>query len=146
MVHLDGLDFGGHTSGGEGNDHTGLDDTSLNTTDRDCANTTNLVHVLKGKTEGLVGGARRRLDGVDSLDKGLSGVLALLGLTVPAYRPVSNSIRTEYKNVLPLYQGQLVEASIMLSPWKPEMGTKATVLGLYPTFLMKLETSLTISS
>jgi hypothetical protein len=33
----------------------------------------------------------------------------------------------------------------MLSPLKPEMGTKATVLGLNPTFLMKLETSLTIS-
>lgn len=27
VVHLDGLDLGGDTSGGEGNDHTGLDDT-----------------------------------------------------------------------------------------------------------------------
>src|SRR5438105_13054110 len=32
------------------------------------------------------------------------------------------------------------------SPCHPEMGTKATVLGLYPTFLMKLDVSLTISS
>ena len=34
----------------------------------------------------------------------------------------------------------------MLSPCQPEMGTKATVLGLYPTFLMKLDVSLIISS
>ena len=33
----------------------------------------------------------------------------------------------------------------MLSPCHPEMGTKATPLGLYPTFLMKLEVSLIIS-
>merc|ERR1711988_223001 len=30
----------------------------------------------------------------------------------------------------PLYQGQLVEGANMLSPLKPEMGTKGTVLGL----------------
>merc|ERR1712072_1237986 len=30
----------------------------------------------------------------------------------------------------PLYQGMLVVASIMLSPFQPEIGTKATVLGL----------------
>lgn len=47
--------------------------------------------------------------------------------------------------VQPLYQGQLVEGSIMLSPSKPEIGTKGTDLGLYPTFLMKLVTSLMIS-
>jgi len=33
----------------------------------------------------------------------------------------------------------------MLSPCHPEIGTKATVLGLYPTFLMKPEVSLIIS-
>ena len=33
----------------------------------------------------------------------------------------------------------------MLSPCQPEMGTKATDLGLYPTFLMKVEVSLIIS-
>merc|ERR1712093_417083 len=44
----------------------------------------------------------------------------------------------------PLYHGQLEELSIMLSPLNPEIGTKATVFGLYPTFLMKLEVSLVI--
>ena len=33
----------------------------------------------------------------------------------------------------PLYQDMLVEVSIMLSPCHPEMGTKATAAGLYPT-------------
>ena len=45
----------------------------------------------------------------------------------------------------PLYHGQLEETSIMLSPLKPEIGTKGTDLGTNPTFLMKLEVSLTIS-
>ena len=45
----------------------------------------------------------------------------------------------------PLYHGQFGETSIMLSPLKPEIGTKGTDLGLNPTFLMKLEVSLTIS-
>ena len=34
----------------------------------------------------------------------------------------------------PLYQDMLVEVSIMLSPCHPEMGTKATAAGLYPTY------------
>ena len=46
----------------------------------------------------------------------------------------------------PLYHGQLGELSIMLSPLKPEIGTKGTDFGLNPTFLMKLEVSLTISA
>lgn len=46
----------------------------------------------------------------------------------------------------PLNQLMLLDSSIMLSPCHPEMGTKATVLGLKPTFLMKLDVSLTISS
>merc|ERR1712036_23458 len=45
----------------------------------------------------------------------------------------------------PLYHGQLVEGSIMLSPLKPEIGTNGTCLGLKPTFLMKLDVSLMIS-
>src|SRR5258708_18148205 len=37
------------------------------------------------------------------------------------------------------------DSSNMLSPCHPEIGTKATALGLYPTFLMKLVVSLMIS-
>jgi hypothetical protein len=54
VVHLDGLDFSGDTSGSEGNHHTWLDDTSLDTANWHCADTANLVHVLEGKTEGKI--------------------------------------------------------------------------------------------
>jgi len=40
VVHLDGLDFGGDVGGGEGDDHTGLNYTSLNSANGDCADTT----------------------------------------------------------------------------------------------------------
>jgi hypothetical protein len=102
VVHLDGLDFSGDTSGGEGNDHTGLrklallqkkdhltylDHTSLNTSDWHCANTTNLVNILERKTEGLVGRTGRWVDGIDSLKEGLAGGLASLGLLLPTLVP-----------------------------------------------------------
>lgn len=67
--------------------HTWLDDTSLNTTDGHRADTTDLVHVLKGKTEGLVGRATWGLDGVDSLEKGLAGGGSSLGLLGPSLEP-----------------------------------------------------------
>jgi hypothetical protein len=86
VVHLDGLDFSGHTSGGEGDDHTGLDDTSLDTTDGDRANTTDLVHILEGKAEGLVGRTRWGLDGVNGLEQSLTGSLDL-DLLLPALVP-----------------------------------------------------------
>jgi len=54
VVHLDGLDFSGDVGGSEGDDHTGLEDTSLDTADGHSSNTTNLVHILQWKTEGLV--------------------------------------------------------------------------------------------
>lgn len=86
VVHLDGLDFSGHASRGEGNDHTGLDDTSLDTADRDCANTANLVDILEGQAEGLVGGTDGGVDGVDGLKEGLASSLGL-GLLLPALVP-----------------------------------------------------------
>merc|ERR1712226_724155 len=53
------------------------------------------------------------------------------------------SLRSTFQ---PLYQAMLVEVLIMLSPCQPEMGTKATAAGLYPTFLMNPLTSFWISS
>jgi hypothetical protein len=86
VVHLDGLDFSGDTSGGEGDDHTGLDDTSLNTTDGNRANAANLVDILEGKAEGLVGGTGGGVDGVNGLEEGLTSGLGL-GLLLPALVP-----------------------------------------------------------
>jgi hypothetical protein len=87
VVHLDGFDFSGDTSGGEGDDHTSLDDTSFNTTDGHRANTTNLVDILKRKTKGLVGRTGRWVNGIDSLEEGLAGRLASLGLLLPTLVP-----------------------------------------------------------
>lgn len=86
VVHLDGLDLSGDTSGGEGDDHTGLDDTSLDTTDGNRANAANLVNILEGKAEGLVGRTGGGVDGIDSLEEGLAGGLRL-GLLLPALVP-----------------------------------------------------------
>ncbi|GAO48339.1 hypothetical protein G7K_2513-t1 [Saitoella complicata NRRL Y-17804] len=87
VVHLNGLDLSGDTSGGEGDDHTGLDDTGLDTTDGHCADTTDLVDILEGKTEGLVGRTDGGLDGVDSLEEGLTLGDTGLGLLSPSLVP-----------------------------------------------------------
>lgn len=87
VVHLDGLDFSGHVRGREGDDHAGLDDTSLDTTDGHRANTTNLVDILEGETEGLVGGTDGGLDGVDGVEERLALDNTGLGLLGPALVP-----------------------------------------------------------
>jgi hypothetical protein len=88
VVHLDGLDFSGHVGGSEGDDHAGGDNTSLDTADGNCANTGDLVHILEGKTEGLVGGTDGGVDGVNGLEEGLTGGLATgLGLLLPTLVP-----------------------------------------------------------
>lgn len=87
VVHFNGLDFSGDVGRSKGDDHTGLKNTSLNTADGNSSNTTNLVHILEGKTEGLVGGTLGGLNGVDGLEQGLSGGLASLGLLFPTLVP-----------------------------------------------------------
>ena len=87
MVHLDGLDFSGHTDGSEGDDHAGLDDTSFHTADGHRANTTNLVDILKRETEGLVGGTNRGLDRIDRIKESLALDNTSLGLLGPTLLP-----------------------------------------------------------
>ena len=87
VVHLNGLDFSGDVGGGEGNDHTGLQDTSLDTADGNCADTADLVNILKGQTQGLVCGTLGGLNGVDGLEEGLASGLASLGLLLPTLVP-----------------------------------------------------------
>ena len=86
MVHFDGLYFSGNVGGSKGHDHTGLDNTSLNTSDGHRANTANLVHILKGKTESLVGWAGWGVNGINGLEQGLAGGLGL-GLLFPTLVP-----------------------------------------------------------
>jgi len=87
VVHFDGLDFSGDTSWGEGDDHTGLDGTSLDTTDWHCSDTTNLVHVLEWETERLVDWAGWGLNSINGLQKSLATGLASLGLLLPSLVP-----------------------------------------------------------
>merc|ERR1712133_195536 len=54
VVHLHRLDLSGQHVRGEGDDHTGLDDTSLNSSYWNCSNTSNFIDILKGQSERLV--------------------------------------------------------------------------------------------
>jgi len=63
-VHLHRLDLSGDTSGGEGDNLTGLEHTGFDTADGDSTNAANLVDVLEGKAKRLVDGA---LGGVDAV-------------------------------------------------------------------------------
>lgn len=86
VVHLNRLDFSGDVGRSEGDDHAGFDDTGLDTADGHSPNTTDLVHILKGETEGLVGGTGGRVDAVNGFQQGLAGNLGL-GLLLPSLVP-----------------------------------------------------------
>ena len=87
MVHFDGLDLSSHVRRREGDDHAGLDDTSLDTTDGHRADTTDLVDILEGETEGLVGGTDGGLNSVDRVEEGLALDDTGLRLLGPALVP-----------------------------------------------------------
>jgi len=87
VVHLDGFDLSGHVGWSESDDHTGLDLASLDTTDWDCSDTTDLVDILEWETEWLVVGAGWGNDGIQSLEHGLAGEFTLLDLLAPSLVP-----------------------------------------------------------
>jgi len=85
VVHLNGFDLSCDVGGSESHNHTGLDDTSLNTTDGHCSNATDLVDILEWKTEGLVSGAGGGNNGVKGLNEGeATGISPLFGGLGPA--------------------------------------------------------------
>jgi hypothetical protein len=104
MTYLDGLDLSGDAGGSECDDHASCNrvskmsetlegkngrtanDASFHATDGNRANTADLVHILEGQTEGLVGGTLGRVDAVNGLEQGLAGALGL-GLLLPALVP-----------------------------------------------------------
>lgn len=110
VVHLDGLDLGGDTSGGEGDNHTTHDLTGLNTTDGHRANTTDLVDILEGKTEGLVGRTGRRVDGVNGLKEGLASGLGL-GLLLPTLVP--RAVGADLDHVVSVETGDGDEGNVL---------------------------------
>merc|ERR1712012_662745 len=87
VVHLHGLDLGGQHVGGEGDDHAGLDDASLNSAHGNCSNTSDFVDILEGKSERLVSGSGWRNDGIKSLKKSHSAGISLLPLHLPSLVP-----------------------------------------------------------
>jgi len=88
VVHLYGFDLSGDVSRGKGDDHTGLDGTSLDSADRHSSDTTDLVDVLEGKSEGLADGPLWWVDGVEGLEEGVAGLFAaLFGLLAPTLVP-----------------------------------------------------------
>ena len=87
MVHLDGLDLSGDVRGRERDDHAGLDDTSLDTADGHRTDTTDLVDILKGETEGLVGGTDGGLNRVNRVEESLALDHTSLRLLSPALVP-----------------------------------------------------------
>merc|ERR1712187_220307 len=111
VVHLNGLHFSGDVGRSEGNDHTGLDGTSLDTADRHSSNTGDLVDILEGKTEGLVGGTDGRLDGVDGLKEGLTGDLAGLAFLLPTLVP--GAVGGGLKHVVTVETGDGDEGNIL---------------------------------
>merc|ERR1719449_58652 len=87
VVHLDGLDLGGQHVGGEGDDHPGLDDAGLNSAHGNCANTSDFVDILEGKSKRLVSGSSWRNDGIKSLKKSHTAGISLLPLHLPSLVP-----------------------------------------------------------
>lgn len=99
VVHLDGLDFSGNHGGSEGNEHAGPEFTRLDTADRNRANTTDLVNILEGQTQGLVVGTLGLLNGVNGVEEGLAADLGTLGaLLLPALVP--GSVLGDLKHVV----------------------------------------------
>jgi len=80
VVHLNRLNFSGGPIRSEAHNHTRLDLTSLNTANRHCSNATNLVHILEGKTEGLVYRAAGRFNVVKGIKQSFKFIAARLAL------------------------------------------------------------------
>merc|ERR1711931_453775 len=87
VVHLHRLDLSGQHVGGEGDDHTGLDNTSLNSTDWNCSNTSDFVDILEWESERLVSWSGWWDDGIKSLKKSHTAGITLLPLDLPSLVP-----------------------------------------------------------
>jgi len=110
VVHLDGLDFGGDTSGSKGNDHAGLDYTGLDTADWYSSNAANLVDILEGKAERLVGRTRWWINGINCLEEGLARGLGL-GLLLPSLVP--GAVRGDVDHVVTVEAGDRDEWDVL---------------------------------
>ncbi|KAI4322235.1 hypothetical protein L6164_021946 [Bauhinia variegata] len=107
MVHLNRLNFSCQSRGTKGDNHTRLENTSLNTTNGDSSNTTNLVNVLKWKTKGLVSGPLWLIDLVQGFKEGGTLVPVKVGRSlnhVVALKPRDGNKRNLIRVVTHLLQ------------------------------------------
>merc|ERR550539_1488313 len=79
VMHFNRFDFSGQHVGSKSDDHTRLDDTSLDTTNGHCSNTANFVDILERQSQRLVGRSCWRNDGIQTFQK--SGSLGSTFLT-----------------------------------------------------------------
>jgi hypothetical protein len=87
VVHLNGFHLSGDVLWGESDDHSWLDESSLHTADGHSSDTTDLVDVLEGKSEWLVGWACGCEDRVQGIKKSLSAGVSLLASHLPSLEP-----------------------------------------------------------
>jgi len=79
-MHLYGLALSGDVHGSESDDHSWLEETSLDSSDWHSSNTSDLVDVLEGESEGLVLGSLGGFECVESVDEdGTSVPLHVIG-------------------------------------------------------------------
>jgi len=69
VMHLDGFDLSGDVHGAESGNDTLLEDTGLNATDGYCTDTGNLVDILEGESESLVGGSVGGVKGIEGFEE-----------------------------------------------------------------------------
>ena len=113
VVHLDGLDFGGGVRGGEHDCHVGQQKSGLNAAGGHGTDTVDLVHVLDGQAQGLVGGALGGLQVVDGLDQAGSFVPGHVGRVL--HDVVTGPARGgDEVKLVPLLEADLLEVLLHL--------------------------------
>jgi len=106
VMHFNGLNVGWDTWGSESNLHTGLKDTSFNSSYGNGTDTTDLVNVLKGKTKGLIKGSLGGDDSVQSFQEDGSLVPSEIGwsfdhiISVPSWNGDEGDIVSSVTNLL----------------------------------------------
>jgi hypothetical protein len=106
----------------------------------DCSNTTDLVHILKRETKRLIGWSDRGFNGINSFKESESFGCTSLGFLLPTLEP--GHIRRLLDHVVAMPSGDRDESDTLgIVTYVSDVKTACI-----PTFLMKLDVSLTISS
>jgi len=72
MMHFNTFTFSADHDGGESDVHSWLNDSSFNSSDGDSSDTSDLVHILKGKSKRLIGGSGGGDDIIEGIEESLS--------------------------------------------------------------------------